>query len=76
MNPSDEETLRTHFVTEFVNDKPVGHLVPWGSECLRCENTTPHSQFCDNCGKNDRTTPLWIRPGLPYDDAVENRDVD
>jgi hypothetical protein len=39
----------------------------WGSECLRCGNTTPGTMQCDNCKQSDRTTPLWIKEDLVYD---------
>lgn len=40
----------------------------WGSECLRCGNTTPDSMQCDECKQSDRTTPLWIRLDVEYDE--------
>lgn len=34
-------------------------LILWGSDCTSCGNTTPESMFCDECGSDAHTVPLY-----------------
>ena len=49
-------------------DTELGRLKFFGSECLKCSNTTPYSMVCDECGSRDKTTPLWIDADAEYED--------
>lgn len=55
-------TTSTLFVAE--NDgkngtRLVRPAIFWGSDCVRCGNTTPESMRCDNCGEDDATIALF-----------------
>lgn len=43
-----------------VIDSELGKLEFWGSECVACNNATPGSMRCDECGLSRHTTALWM----------------
>lgn len=55
-------TTSTLFVAENSGDGPTRLVRPavfWGSDCVRCGNTTPESMRCDDCNKDDATVALF-----------------